>query len=212
MSVEIDLDFQPLSYWGPQSLSAYFGSHITGELRRRVAKQEADTGSSSAEPLQPSLDDATRSIRASVHPWFMGGEYLPPMRPDEVEIARVTLRSTTMDVFSLRARRSGQRFYYRLVDEYMDQEPPERFVVKPKWSKNPLSMRQVISIIDENGLIDDWRELNFDGTNIDDIFDFATASSEFYPKLAEYYDGQNEAWRDARNKEFAEDAIGEISG
>ena len=206
MSEALDLDFQPVSYWGPQSLAAYFGSHITGELRRRTAKEEADTGSTSEDLLQPTLSDASRSIRGSIHPWFMGGEYLPPLRPNEVEIARVTLRSVTMDVFSIRARRAGKRIYYRLVDEYMEQEPPERFVVKPKWSKKPLTMRQVVSIIDENGLIDEWRDLNFDGTNVDHIFDFAIASSEFYPQIAEYYDTQNEAWRVEKNKELEEDS------
>jgi hypothetical protein len=209
MSEAFDLDFQPFSYWGPQSLSAYFGGHITGELRRRGAKEEADTGSTSEDLLQPTLSDATRLMRGSIHPWFMGGEYLPPLRPNEVEIARVTLRSVTMDVFSIRARRAGKRIYYRLVDEYMEQEPPERFVVKPKWSKKLLAMSQVVSIIDENGLIDEWRDFNFDGTNVDHIFDFATAWSEFYPQLAEYYDTENEAWRVERNKELDEGSADE---
>jgi hypothetical protein len=47
-------------------------------------------------------------------------------------------------------------------------------------------MCQLVSIIDENGLIDKWCDFNFDGTNVDHIFDFATAWSEFYPQLAEY--------------------------
>ena len=140
----------------------------------------------------------------------MGGEYLPPLRPNEVEIARVTLRSVTMDVFSIRARRAGERIYYRLVDEYLEQEPPERFVVKPKWSKKPLTMRQMVSIIDENGLIDEWRDFNFDGTNVDHIFDFATASSEFYQQIAEYYATQNEAWRVEKNKDLEEASDEEV--
>ena len=212
MSEKFDLDFRPRSYWGPQSLSAYFGSHITGELRRRAAKNETDSGSDLSVPCEPSLDSTTRSVQASIHPWLMGGEYLPPLRPEDVEIARITLRSVTMDVFSIRAQRSRDRIYYRLVDEYMEQEPPERFVVKPKWSKKPLTMLQVISIIDENGLIDDFRDLNFDGSNVDEIFDFATASSEFYPNLANYYDAQNESWRDDKNKELAQESTGETSG
>ena len=73
-------------------------------------------------------------------------------------------------------------------------------------------MLQVISIIDENALIDDFRDLNFDGSNVDEIFKFATASSEFYPNLANYYDAQNESWRDDQNKELAQDSTGETSG
>jgi hypothetical protein len=135
----------------------------------------------------------------------MGGEYLPPLRPDEVEIARVTLRLVTMDVFSIRARRSGERIYYRLVDEYMEQEPPQRFVVKPLWAKKPLTMHQMISIVDENGLIYDYRDLNFDGTNADGIFDFATASSEFYPQLAAYFDHQNRKWLEEQIRQSPDD-------
>ena len=124
MSEEFDLDFRPKSYWGPQSLASYFGSHITGELRRQAAKNEAASGSDLAVPTEPTLDSTARSMQGAIHPWLMGGEYLPPLRVDEVEIARVTLRSVTMDVFSIRARRSGERINYRLVDEYMEQEPP----------------------------------------------------------------------------------------
>lgn len=205
MSEEFDLDFRPKSYWGPQSLASYFGSHITGELRRQAAKNEAVSGSDLAVPTEPTLDSTARSIQGSIHPWLMGGEYLPPLRPDEVEIARVTLRSVTMDVFSIRARRSGERIYFRLVDEYMEQEPPERFVVKPRWAKKPVSMRQLISIIDENGLIDEYRDFNFDGSNADEIFNFATASSEFYPELAAYFDHQNEKWLEEQIRQSSDD-------
>ena len=41
MTNRYDFDFRPRSYWGPQSLSSYYGSHITGELRRQAAKNEA---------------------------------------------------------------------------------------------------------------------------------------------------------------------------
>lgn len=205
MSEDFDLNFRPKSYWGPQSLASYFGSHITGDLRRQATKHEAASGSDLAVPTEPTLDSTTRWMQGAIHPWLMGGEYLPTLRPDEVEIARVTLRSVTMDVFSIRARRSGARIYYRLVDEYMEQEPPERFVVKPRWAKNPLSMHQVISIINENGLIDDYRDYSFDGSNAEDIFDFATASSEFYPDLTAYFDHQNEKWLEVQIRQSSED-------
>ena len=44
----------------------------------------------------------------------MGGEYLPDLLPNEVEIARVVLKSTTMDVQSIRARRTKHRIIYRI--------------------------------------------------------------------------------------------------
>ena len=87
----------------------------------------------------------------------------------------------------------------------MEQEPPERFTVKPRWAKSPLSMRQVIAIIDENGLIDDYRDLNFDGSSADEIFNFATASSEFYPELAAYFDHQNKKWLEDQIRQSSDD-------
>ena len=49
---------------------------------------------------------------------FMGGEYLPPVKKGEVEIARISLESVSGDQISVRARRSGGRISYSIVDEY----------------------------------------------------------------------------------------------
>lgn len=53
-----------------------------------------------------------------MHPKFMGGEYLPDRNSGEVEIARITIASTTRDVTSVYAKRGKHRIYYRVVDEY----------------------------------------------------------------------------------------------
>jgi hypothetical protein len=53
-----------------------------------------------------------------LHPAFMGGEYLPDLMETEVEIARITIASTTQDVTSVYARRGRNRIRYRVVDEY----------------------------------------------------------------------------------------------
>src|SRR5262249_48173692 len=42
----------------------------------------------------------------------------PPSSPREVEIALIALASVKGDVISIRARRSGTRIVYRIVDEY----------------------------------------------------------------------------------------------
>jgi hypothetical protein len=65
-----------------------------------------------------SLDDESQQRPDYVHPHFMGGEYLPSYGRQEVEIARIELASTTSDVISLRARPTGSRIRYRIVDEY----------------------------------------------------------------------------------------------
>jgi len=45
----------------------------------------------------------------AIHPSFMGGEYLPGYRRNEVEIVRIELDSTTSDAISLRARPIGRK-------------------------------------------------------------------------------------------------------
>ena len=82
-----------------------------------------------------------------VHPWFKGGEYLPDLLPREVEIVRVTLKSVTMDVISIRARWTKDRIKYRIVDEYWDDSSFDYHLIQ-KTSVKPLAMRQLIRIID----------------------------------------------------------------
>ncbi len=48
----------------------------------------------------------------------MGGEFLLPCEPGELEIARLTIRSTTYDVLSVRAKRVKNRIRVRVDDEY----------------------------------------------------------------------------------------------
>src|SRR5579862_3331025 len=70
-----DLEFRPPSYWQPTP---------------------------SVDPLD-SLDlDARRALERR-HPRFMSGGYLPPLE-DWTEIVRLTMKSTTGDAISFRAR------------------------------------------------------------------------------------------------------------
>lgn len=57
----------------------------------------------------------TRGIRK---PAVHVGEYLPPARSGETEIARISLASTLGDVVSIRARRSGKLVILSVYDEY----------------------------------------------------------------------------------------------
>jgi hypothetical protein len=194
---EFDLGYRPKSYWGPQDLRTHYGARAKGELRREAGLALLDDGIADDGILTSSLSNAERSAAGAVHPWLMGGEYLPDYLTNEVEIARVTMKSTTMDVISVRARPTRQRIIYRVVDEYMD-DFGDRFSVKPKTSKWPLSMGQLIQVIEANELVDVPRENNYEGGTYcspDEIFDFCTVSSAFYPQLARWYDEANESWR-----------------
>jgi len=59
--------------------------------------------------LEPKESMRAREGLGAIHPSFMGGEYLPGYRRNEVEIVRIELDSTTSDVISLRARPIGRK-------------------------------------------------------------------------------------------------------
>ena len=199
-----DLAFRPSTYWGPQTLLDHFGSRIKGELRRRAMSHDVDQGEGDERFLRQSLSEEDRSETSAVHPWLIGGEYLPDLYSNEVEIARVVMKSTTMDVISVRARRTKHRIVYRIVDEYEGQF--QRYEVHPKTSTRSLTLRQLTSMLDsavEGGLVGGGRQWNFDasGGDPEDYFDFETASSQFYPQLAAWYDEANAKWLAAIQKE-----------
>src|SRR5439155_1611782 len=112
-------------------------------------------------------------------------DFLPECEGGEVEIACVLLASVTADVITIRARRRGNRIVYRIVDEY---ETCFRF--KPKTSTRPLSMGELIVLLDSatghldcdaKGLTGAYRSYNLDGCAAADLVDFVTVSSPFYP-------------------------------
>jgi len=174
---------------------------LTGELRRRAVAKDADAYEGSRHFLENSLDPSLRSATSSVHPSLMGGEYLPPLLQNEAEIARVVLDSTTMDVTSIRARRTKHRIVYRIVDEYMEQGA-DRFRLRPKTSGRPLTMGNLITIIDENEFVTKPRDENFEFNNdVEWASKFATVDSVFYSQLAQWYQMENEEWRREREAE-----------
>jgi hypothetical protein len=102
-----NMSYRPRSYWKPSTLSEHYGATVKGEMRRSIAKREAESGTLPDLILKHSLSESERQATGQLHPWAMGGEYLPDLAKNEVEIARVVLKSVTMDVISVRARREG---------------------------------------------------------------------------------------------------------
>jgi hypothetical protein len=195
-----DLNFRPASYWGPQSFETRLGSHIKGELRRQAALKDHAHGFHDADLAAESLSKAEREAAGQIHPWLMGGEYLPDFMPNEVEIARVVMKSVTMDVVSIRARQTKHRVIYRIVDEYEDSL--ESFTLAKKTSVHPLSLSDLIKMIDfavDGGLVGGNRDFMYEdpaGSNKDphELYDFASAYSAFYPELEAWYEKSNAEW------------------
>ena len=142
------------------------------------------------ESAAPELAPDDRRMWGLIHPALMGGEYLPRMGRDEVEIARISLESVTGDQISVRARRRSDRIVYSIVDEYEDQVGYE---LHPKTSSKPLSMRQLVELLDRacvrGGAVMSpvvW-QIEDGLSSVDDMRGFVSVESDFYPDLGEYY-------------------------
>lgn len=128
----IDLAYRPPARLFPLSLEHLLLARIKGSARRRTLRRAIEDGTVSELPsalLVSGLSERDRQQISRIHPSLMGGEYLPDLDDDELEVARIELRSVTGDVISVRAKKAGAFFRYRVVDEYGDDclvQPTER--------------------------------------------------------------------------------------
>jgi hypothetical protein len=110
----------------------------------------------------------------------MGGEYLPPLLEDEVEIARVSLASVTADQTSVRARRIPRGIAYRIVDEYGEDGPG---YLCARIERAPLTLAELAAIDGaQEGEASRCRRSSQRRVCHDpnDLRDFVRVSSEFY--------------------------------
>ncbi|MDP2325742.1 MAG: hypothetical protein Q8N51_17180 [Gammaproteobacteria bacterium] len=142
------------------------------------------------------LSQAERRAIGRIHPMFMGGEYLPDMDEQEVEIARISIHSTTSDVTSVYARRGQDGIAYRVVDEY---EGETLSGDNERTSKSPLSLEELTEFFLGAWPLMDVLEMNYEG-DLDGMLGFFWADSAFYPAL------------DALLRERVEEAFGEAAG
>jgi hypothetical protein len=195
----IDYSFRPGSYWRVENLYQLV-ANIKGAGRKRTALWLIEHGrldEAEAFILADTLSEGDRTLAGQVHPALMGGEYLPDYRATEVEIARVTMASTTQDVISIRARPEQRGIGFRAVDEY-----DSNFTIKPAFAKRPLSLRQLVRLID-TGTGDEMGPIGlgiiqsqFDCTEepADSFADFLEFGSEFYPGLSRHYWFATQRW------------------
>ena len=95
-----NIDFLPKTYWDLRDVLTLIEAKIAGKLRKDFIKKTLqDGGSVPGELLKGSLSDNLRDVLGSIHPSFMGGEYLPELEETDVIIATITLKSVLSDVF-----------------------------------------------------------------------------------------------------------------
>ena len=197
----VDLDFAPRSYFTERDLGLAIPSDIMGRARRDMARRLAADPSSSADDVPPELLEsvlsaAQRHALGAIHPSLMGGEYLPPLRKGEVEIARISLESVTADQISVRARRTKKGIAYSIVDEY---DGGSAYELRARVSTAPLSMRELVAMLDGahegGGAVLCHLELNADTKeDAEGLLGFVSVESDFYPELGRYYARRMSQW------------------
>lgn len=215
MTAPIDFDFRPASYWDPPDAESAVVGNIKGQLRREMVrdflrgKAAPELGALEDQYLDDEVDDDFRQSLGRIHPHFLGGEFLPPYLPGEVEIARVVLQSTTLDVHSLRARRRGGRTWYRMVDEY-----DGVWTLRQKTSRRPLSFGQLVDLLirakEEDGLAGDYPTVIMDynvdeGADPEQMASFVSMESVCYPQLARWWEDRAAEWLAGRQQEMSEE-------
>lgn len=213
---KFDLDYRPESYFeGDPTVQTL--ARIVGSGRRAAVSDAMRSGESIPHQLTESkLSSRDFDSISLIHPKFMGGEALPPLLPGEVEVARMEMDTTTLDVTSLRARQSSRGILYRMVDEYLDDGTTYRLCRKS--SRLPLTLAQVIEIIEtakqlfngepgRGGSPDQIKEsylcsLETSLANLEMVHDFTHVSSLFYPELEAWYEAESEEWYQAKLKEL----------
>jgi hypothetical protein len=195
----IDLKYRPSSYFWAKERGIALISDIKGAERRKLYEMALQSGlANMVEPelLQHALPSDQRQAQGRIHPAFMGGEYLPNRRPGEVEIARITIASTTQDVTCVYARPVGQRIHYRVVDEYGGDTLDGR---GHRTSLQPLTLKQLSDLFLKSWDMICCLRANFesDGYPRDFVHGFIVdASSSFYSEFGDLIHARIEEWLD----------------
>jgi hypothetical protein len=195
----IDLNYRPHSYFWARAHGIPLVSDIKGAERRRYYQQALTSGEldeDRALQLLHALTEDQRRIQGGIHPAFMGGEYLPDSLPGEVEIARITIASTTQDVTCVYARQQGQMIHYRVVDEYegMTLDEPTELT-----SSEPLTLQQLVDFFLTGWNLTECLGANFEqhGYPRDDVDGFIVdTSSSFYAEFGQLVRARVDAWLD----------------
>ena len=180
MSSSIDLDYRPDTYFRPRKLERYLLSKVKGAVLRKNLQALFDAGRHAEVRnllTTERLSAADRKALESFHPMFMGGNYLPDTEDGEVEIARISIKSTTCDVTCVYARPDGGAIHYRVVDEYGGETLQGTTETR---TDKPMAVGEFADFFLGAWPLIDVLEMNFENDRAASL-DFFSAESEFYP-------------------------------
>ena len=202
MKKRIDGSYKPTNYFWAYDRGIRLASNIKGAERKALYERllkEGDSGACDELLTQSSLTVEQRRM-ANVHPAFMGGEYLPDCDSSEVEIARITIASTTQDVTCVYAKRVTGGIDYRVVDEYegmtLDDETTH-------YKTEPMALSELVEffltawglrmVLDANFVEHGYPRSHARGFIVD-------ASSSFYAQFGDAMDNFVEDWIRSKSK------------
>jgi hypothetical protein len=206
----IDIAYSPQTYW-PQCLTPEQRlSRINGKERQQIAREiYARFGFAAINDffVKETLDQHERRAWGSRGPWCLGGEFLPALLENEVEIARVSMASVTSDQVSVRATPVAEGIRYRMVGEYEDVEG-SGYALPFELSLHPLSLGQLMDLIEGATALDNvagggllsaiWLMMLESGYDEATATDFLSLDSAFYQQIQPCYLRLAEAWFDGR--------------
>jgi len=211
-SNNLDFEFRPETYWPESRTPEQLLTRIKGKVRRDMARDilaEEGFAGLNAFLAREELAGEDLFMWGRVHPAMMGGEYLPALAEGEVEIARISLASTTGDQISVRAQREDGTIRYRVADEY-----ESTFQLSIETSEAPLTLGQLIRLIDESGydgdryaggLVFSHLAYNFEyGSDVDELEGFVSVESAYYPQLSVHYQIVVDRWLDKHRSQEEE--------
>ena len=193
----IDLKYKPHSYFWAASKGIHLSSNIMGAERKAMYEHLVAQGRGNEidEWIAKSvLSNDERAHLGRIHPAFMGGEYLPKRVNEEVEIARITIASTTQDVTCVYAKQGKDRIYYRVVDEYNGDTLNNS---GKKTSKEPLTLVQLTDYFLGSWDLLTCLDYNFSeyGYDEDQVKAFIVdASSSYYAEFGSLIDERIDDW------------------
>jgi hypothetical protein len=199
----IDLAYRPESYFWAYDNNIKLASDIKGAERKAMyerALRSGDIELANAIISEPELTHEQRKAQSGIHPAWMGGEYLPNREAQEVEIARITIASTTQDVTCVDAKRGKSRIHYRIVDEYEGMTLDNR----RRTSLKPLSLIELFDFFIKGWDLFCCLDANFceHGYVREEVQGFIVdASSSFYAEFGDLVAQRVDAWVDQRREE-----------
>ena len=213
MSNQFDLSYRPNTYW-PESLDReQLLARIQGEARRDIVRQTLDEGDiSDLDPVLAAeeLDEENRRGWGLIHPSLMGGEYLPSLGAEDVEIARISLASVTSDQISIRASNTGGQIRYSVCDEYETE-----YDLAFTYSEHPLRLGELAKLIDGSGhpeereggglLVCHWEHMLESHSDLEYCTAFAWIESAWYPELSAYYEQVARDWQEQKRRLLGQD-------